>query len=121
MNGHLFTRLASEAHLSPKRRRWTGNDRTQRHHHGEVPAAQTTVDMVLKWKTGPRATPRLIGYFRLHLDQLCAQGYVGRQKDGQFRLRFYHGPDDCIYIEPLFSPRRRLAIGKYEDATPAGS
>ena len=79
------------------------------------------MDVVLHWKKSLAATPRLIGYFRLHLDQLCEHGYVGRQEDGQFRLRFYHAPDDCVYVEPLSGPRRRRLIGKYEETAPAGS
>ena len=111
--GELFTRFASRTDLSPKARVWNGNDTSARNHHGLVPITQSPLDIALFWKTSATAVPRLIGFYSLNLSNLLAAGYVGPTKTGKVRLRFYHDLDDCIYIEPLSKPRKKLLIGKH--------
>src|SRR5437868_9241889 len=113
MSGELFTRFASQANLSPSARRWNGNDETDRNHHGLVPIADNPLEISLCWKTSSNATPKPIGFYRLYLSNLQAAGFVGPTKNGHVRLRFFHDMDDCIYIELLSKPRKRLLIGKY--------
>ena len=113
MAGELFSRFASEADLSPKARRWNGNDKSQRNHHGLIPYNQLPVDIVLQWKTAPSAPLRLIRFYRLYLANLVEAEFISAPRAGKVRLRFYHEFDDCIYIEPLYDRGRRLLIGRY--------
>jgi hypothetical protein len=113
MDGELFTRVATQANLSPRGRRWNGNDTSARNHHGLVPISESPFDIALYWRTSAAANPQLVGFYRLNLANLQAEGYIGPTKDGKVRLRFYHDTDDCIYVEPLVRPRKKLLIGKY--------
>jgi hypothetical protein len=115
MGGELFTRVLSEKDLSPEARHWNGNDATQRNHHGLVPFNESPLEIVLHWKSSKTAPPSVIGCYRLDLTNLQMAGYISAPRNGKVRLRFYHDHDDCIYIEPLAVPRRRLLIGKYEE------
>jgi hypothetical protein len=102
----------SPENLSPRARRWTGNDTTERNHHGLVPFGEDLLEIILRWKTSAKATPRPIGCYRLHLQNLQKAGYLPPAKNGHIRLRFYHGFDDCVYVEPLSQPHR-LIIGRF--------
>ncbi len=110
MSGELFTRFGSESDLSPKHRVWNGNDDTDRNHHGLVPIGEQPFDICLNWKRSKSDEPKLIGYFRLNLENLCDAGFVDRKPANQVRLRFYHDTDNCIYVEIRpGSPRLLLA------------
>jgi hypothetical protein len=113
MNGKLFTKLYSETNLSSKPRKWIGNDDSQRHHHGLVTFDEEPLDIILKWKSSTTAPPKLIGYFRLYLQNLCDADYVSKPRNGKVRLRFYHASDDCIYIQSLINNAPALIIGKF--------
>lgn len=115
MSGELFTKVCSGSNLSAKPHKWIGNDDTQRHHHGLVRLDDQPFEIILKWKTASDAFPKLVGYYRLHLQNLRLAGYVADPRGGQVRLRFYHGHDDCVYIQPLNRNAPALDIGKLQD------
>jgi len=71
-------------------------------------------DIILHWKQSATATPKVVGFYSLNLLNLQAAGYIGPTKNGKVRLRFFHDADDCIYIEPLSAPGKRLLVGKYQ-------
>jgi hypothetical protein len=112
MDGELYTRFNSESDLDPKHRKWIGNDDTDRNHHGLVPIDEQPCDMALCWKNSKAGVAKLIGFYRLNLENLCGAGYVARKPGNQVRLRFYHDSDDCIYIE-IKPGHPRLVIGKF--------
>jgi len=89
------------SNMSSRVRRWTGNDRNARIHHGVVFLSESPLKMHLSWKQFPEAPACFIGEFDLDLYELLAEGLV-RLESGRpeaVRLRFYHGFDDVIYIQ----------------------
>ena|SRR5882724_9811720 len=113
MNDGLFTRLHIERDLSSPRK-WIGNDDSQYHHHGLVPFDEAPFEIVLQWKSSKMASPKLVGCYRLNLRNLCIAGYVSEPRNGKVRLRFFHAPDDSIYIQRLGANAPMLVIGKFQ-------
>ena len=108
--------MVSETDLSASCRRWTGNDATDRNHHGLVSAKEEPLDIVLRWKASADATPQRVGFYRLHLGSLVAEGFVPAARAGKIRLRFYHAPDGCIYIQRNAPRAPVLLIGRVQVA-----
>jgi hypothetical protein len=107
----LFIRLADEVEAP----HWNGNDeKAGRTWHNHIPKKDTSKDIALYWRTGEKAEPRYIGNYRLDLEELCKAGFIGTTASGnEFRLRFIHADNDCIYIQ---KDRRskRLIVGVFE-------
>jgi hypothetical protein len=97
--------------LSASYRKWTGNDASNRHHHGLVNATEDPLNMVLRWRASASAPVQLVGYYRLHLNSLVAQGFLPLPRTGKIRLRFYHAPNGCIYIQRNKPSAPSLLVG----------
>jgi hypothetical protein len=81
-------------------RQWTGNDATERNHHGAVRLDETPLVLCLRWRKAASAPIQFVGYFRLDLPALLSAGYVRHDAQaGCVRLRFWHGSDDGVYIQ----------------------
>lgn len=104
--------MRSEQDLSPSCRRWNGNDATDRNHHGLVKANEDPLDITLRWKASANAMPQIVGFYRLHLESLAADGFVPPPRAGKIRLRFYHAPDGCIYIQQNAPRAPALLVGR---------
>lgn len=107
----LVTVISSPTQLK-RHHRWTGNDRIERNYHSSVRLSDDPCDLVLHWKTGPEATPHLIGCFRLHLAQLLRANYIRPDAPGHVRVRLYHEHNDDIFLE-VQSGSPRLWVGKF--------
>jgi hypothetical protein len=107
----LFTRMSSQLDLSASCRQWTGNDATNRHHHGLVNATEDPLDIVLQWKASASAPTQLVGYYRLYLNSLTAQGFLPLPRAGKIRLRFFHARNGCIYIQRNSPDAPGLLVG----------
>lgn len=93
-------------------RTWTGNDVTARNHHGPVNIDESPLTIGLKWRKSPQHAAISIGVFKLDLSGLLKAGYVRKEKTpGMVRLRFWHGPDNLIYIQ-VNSESRKLPVGR---------
>lgn len=82
-------------------REWTGNDESDRNHHGRVLLNQNPLRLRLSWRKSSGERAQLIGVFDLDLQKLLAANYIRLEAGTQdkVRLRFYHGLDDVIYIQ----------------------
>ena len=82
---------------------WTGNDASQRNRHQVVNLSERKYRIRLLWKTGPGATPELVGVFELDLAGLLKAKFVREDPpygEDAIRLRFVHNPDDDgIYMQ----------------------
>ena len=98
--------------MAEKHRNWTGNDKSQRNHHGKVRLSEDPLCLSLQWKRGPEAQVRLVGHFRLKLKELLLNKYLRQEDDGSLRLRFFHDRDGLIYIQ-WRSDKPRIPIGRF--------
>ncbi len=93
-------------------RTWTGNDVTARNHHGPVNLDESPLTIGLKWRKSPKHAAISVGVFKLDLSGLLKAGYVREEKTrGMVRLRFWHGPDNLIYIQ-VNSESRKLPVAR---------
>jgi hypothetical protein len=97
---HLARRVQS-ADASGIRRKWTGNDESDRNHNGTVHLSESPLRLRLSWKKSPKDSAHLIGIFDLDLRRLLEAGYIHLEpkSENEVRLRFYHGWDNMIYIQ----------------------
>ena len=97
---HLVRRVPTEE-ASDIRRDWTGNDDSERNHHGKVPLIESPLRLRLSWKKSSKDSARLIGVFDLDLRRLHQAGYIRLEptSENEVRLRFYHGWDNVVYIQ----------------------
>ena len=109
----LFALLSEDVGVGHKFRRWTGNDRSNRHHHGVVPLREIPFHLRLMWKSGPGAKPRLVGLYHLNLNALLEAGYIRRDGTASVRLRFAHQEYGLIYIQTK-AGCPRLLVGRLE-------
>ena len=94
------------------RRNWTGNDESDRNHHGIVPLIESPLRLRLSWRKSSMDSAYLIGVFDLDLQGLLRAGYIRPEPRSakEVRLRFYHRLDNVIYIQ----------VKKKEPALPIG-
>ena len=91
-----------ESALNAGHRNWTGNDASQRTHHGVVRLNESPLHLKLSWKESRDAPVQLIGCYKLDLHELLRREYIryeGAERNEEIRLRFFHQPDDRIVIQ----------------------
>jgi hypothetical protein len=100
-------------------RRWVLRDDNQQQYHGVVPLSERPLYVELYWKANARGREQLVGAYRLHLDELLAQGYVRRERgdapDDEVRLRFFRGDRGVVYIQAR-AEGPALAVGTVDPA-----
>ena len=109
MSTPLVTSLSPNARCA---RKWTGNDRVNRHHFGRVRLIESPLTILLHWKESGDAPARLIGAFRLDLVGLLKAGFVQRANGhpGEIVLRFQHTERGDIQISTGWQSRQILTI-----------
>ena len=97
---HLVRKVQDEK-ASDIQRDWTGNDESDRNHHGKVRLSEGRLRLRLSWRKSPKDSAHLVGIFDLDLKHLLKAGYIRSeaQSENEVRLRFYHGWDDVISIQ----------------------
>jgi hypothetical protein len=96
-----FVRPISGSESKAVSRKWIGNDRSARNHHGIVNLDERPLRIHLSWKVSPGSQVHGVGAFELDLHKLLEAQLIRREssKPGKVRLRFWHGFDDMIYIQ----------------------
>lgn len=95
--------------------RWIGNDDSKCEHHNLVDFTAEPFALILGWKSSRDSVPCLIGHYRLNLMTLSEAGFVSNPEGKKVRLRFFHAPNGCIYIQPFGSNSDALLIGEFRD------
>jgi hypothetical protein len=104
-------RTLTSDEISSSCRRWRGDDeKGPRRHNGPIPLSESPVDIELRWRESENSTTKLIGRYRLDLNELLSQGYIRHDpKPGHVRLQFVHD-GDYIYIQHR---AERLRVGAF--------
>ena len=96
---HMFVERTSDARMTGDHRSWTGNDKSNRCHHGRVRLSEDPLYLRLHWKAGPDSPKRFVGNLKIKLRKLLINEYLREEDDGIVRLRFYRDHDNIIYIQ----------------------
>jgi hypothetical protein len=106
----LYFVAIPEHKLRDGHRTWNANDEKGRKtHHGVVRLSESPLDLRLTWTLGAGHQRRLIGCYRLNLQNLLRDGYVREDREpGTVRLRFVR-EDNGIFVRVReFAPGIRV-------------
>lgn len=93
----MCVELITEIQLENPISRWTGNDVSGKWNTTLLKRTETR-DLVLHWRRSARHPPRLVGFFRLHVEDLIASGYCRAMTCHKVRINLFHDNDGGIRL-----------------------
>jgi hypothetical protein len=111
-HAHLIERVPETERPT---RVWTLRDDNNQHHHGVVSAAETPAIRLL-WRASSDSPARVVGTYRLHLNELLEAGHVRSDpvegSGDAVRIRFRH-KNNVIYLQ-VNEDMPALPVGQIE-------